>query len=60
MRFYASKGISVEFDNVVYVCDYRVGSVRLITTMQHIAVFLEAIGRLITAFSVHEKHQSMM
>ena len=57
MRFYAPKGISVEFDNVVYVCDYRVGSVRLITTMQHTAVFLESIGRLITAFSVHEKHQ---
>ncbi len=56
-RFYRPSGIAVEFNNVVYVCDYDVGSIRMLTTLKNTATFLKSIGKLSSAFSIHEKHQ---
>ena len=57
-RFYELSAISVEFDHVVYLSDYATGSIRMITTLKNTSSFLEAVGKLATAFSVHEKHQN--
>ena len=57
-RFYKISSICVEFDHVVYLSDYATGSIRMLTTLKNTASFLKAVGKLSTAFSVHEKHQS--
>ena len=56
-RFYQISGICVEFDHVVYLSDYATGSIRMLTTLKNTASFLTAVGKLSTAFSIHEKHQ---
>ena len=40
----------------MYVCDIKLAAVRMITTMSHTSDFLNTIGKLSKAFSVHEKH----
>ena len=48
-------GICVEFGNVVYVADYKSSCIKITSTMMHTAKFLFAIGKLMRAFSIHEK-----
>ena len=55
-QFYQPAGIATEFDNVVYVCDSKLAAVKMITTINHTSDFLNAIGKLSKAFSIHEKH----
>ena len=57
-RFYEATGIAVEFDNVVYVCDRSVGSIKIIAELKETAKFLGGLQSIINAFSVHEKHRS--
>ena len=54
-RFYEPYGIAVEFDNVVYVSDVSVGSIKLITPLKRTAEFLSSLYSLAMAFSLHEK-----
>ena len=51
-------GIAVEFDNVVYVCDRSVDSIKIITDLKETAKFLGGLQSIINAFSVQEKHRS--
>ena len=51
-------GITVEFDNVVYVCDRSVDSIKIITDLKETAKFLGGLQSIINAFSVQEKHRS--
>ena len=46
-----------KFSISMYVCDYKTGSIRQITTMKETASSLKAIRNLFDAFSVHEKHK---
>ena len=55
-QFHAPIGIAVEFGNVVYVGDYMVGSIRMLTTMKGTAMFLSGIRSLMDAFSIHAKY----
>ena len=57
-QFHTPTGLCVEFDHVVYVADYRFGSIRQITTLKHTASFLRALNKLIDAFSIHDKHRN--
>ena len=57
-RFYEATGITLEFDNVVYVCDRSVGSIKVITELKETTKFLVCLQSIINAFSVHEKHRS--
>ena len=54
-ELYQPIGIYVEFDNVVYVADYKSSCIKITSTMIHTAKFLSAIGKLMRAFSIHEK-----
>ena len=54
-ELYQPIGIYVEFDNVVYVADYKSSCIKITSTMLHTAKFLSAIGKLMRAFSIHEK-----
>ena len=56
--FYATTGIAVEFDNVVYVSDSTTGSIKLITPLEGAAEFLDALHSLTKRFSLQEKHAS--
>lgn len=56
-RFYECAGVAVEFNNVVYCVDKRVGSIKIMTTLSQTAKFLMGLGSIVDAFSVHEKHQ---
>ena len=47
--------MSVEFDNVVYVCDVDANRVSILTTMKETAKYLRSVGILYEAFSVHAK-----
>ena len=57
-RFYEATGIAIEFDNVVYVCDRSVGSIKIITELKETTKFLGGLQSIINAFSDHEKHRS--
>jgi hypothetical protein len=57
-QFYQPTGVCVEFNHVVYVCDSQTGCIKIFSTLVHTSQLLGAIGKLYTAFSVHEKHQS--
>ena len=57
-RFYTSTGITVKFDNVVYVSDSSTGSIKLVTPLKRTAEFLDSLHSLATAFSLHEEHAS--
>ena len=49
--------ISVEFDNVIYVCYHKIGAIKMTTTMNNTATFLNVLGKLSDVFFVREKHQ---
>ena len=53
--FKQPKGITTEFDSVVYVCDAQTNSIKLQSKMVHCAKFLRAIGAIYKASSVHSK-----
>ena len=55
--FFSPTGICTEFNHVVYVCDYKTGSIHQITILKQTASFLTVIRNLVDAFSVHEKHK---
>ena len=57
-QFYEATGITAEFDNVAYVCDRSVGSIKIITELKETTKFLGGLESIINAFSVHEKHHS--
>ena len=57
-RFYEATGIAVEFDNVVYVSDRSVGSVKIVTQLRETVTFLNGLQCLVNAFSVHKKHHA--
>jgi hypothetical protein len=48
-------GICTEFDSVVYLCDAQTNSIKLCSKVTECADFLNAIGSLYDAFSVHSK-----
>ena len=56
MEFYQPAGLCVEFDHVVYVCDARTSCIKVFTTLTETATFLDAVGKIYKAFSIHEKH----
>lgn len=56
-KFKQPVGACVEFDNVVYVCDAQSNSVKIVTPLCETAKFLNALGYLYDAFSVHKKGQ---
>ena len=56
--FYEATGITIKFDNVVYVCDRSVGSIKIITELKETTKFLGGLQSIINAFSDHEKHRS--
>ena len=55
-EFYQPAGLCVEFDHVVYICDARTNCIKVFTTLYETAAFLDAVGKIYKAFSVHEKH----
>ena len=55
-EFYQPAGLCVEFDHVVYVCDARTSCIKVFTTLTETATFLDAVGKIYKAFSIHEKH----
>ena len=59
-QFYQLAGIATKFDSVGYVCDSKLAAVKMVTTMSHTSDFLNAIGKLSKAFSVHdEKYETL-
>ena len=48
-------GIAVEFDSIVYVTDIDSNRVNMITSMSGTSEFLNAVGSLYDAFSIHTK-----
>ena len=54
-RFKHPVGICTEFGSVVYVCNAQTNSLKICTKLKECAQFLEAIGCLYEAFSVHNK-----
>ena len=48
-------GNCTEFDSVVYLCDAQTNSIKICTKVTECAHFLNAIGALYEAFSVHSK-----
>ena len=56
VEFYQPTDVCVEFDHIVYVCDSQTNCIRMLTTLRKTADFLNAIGKIYHAFSVHEKH----
>ena len=57
-EFYQPTGIGVEYDNVVYVCDTQTSCINILTTLRKTSNFLNAIEKLFSAFSVHEKKKT--
>ena len=56
-QFHQPTGLSIEFDNVVYVCDSQTSCIKVFTSLAKTAEFLDALGKIYKAFSVHEKRQ---
>ena len=56
-EFFQPTGLCAEFNNVVYVADYRTSCIKVFSTMKHTSEFLAAIGKLMRAFSIHEKNE---
>lgn len=54
-RFKKPVGICTEFDSVVYVCDVQANSLTVCTEVKQCSLFLNAMGSLYNAFSVHNK-----
>ena len=55
-RFYEAAGITVEFDNIIYVYDRSVGSV--LKALKEAVQFLDGLQYLAKAFFVHEQHRA--
>ena len=47
--------ITIEFDNVIYIVDSQSYCVKIFTTLGKTAKFLDTIGNLHNAISVHEE-----
>ena len=56
-EFYQPVSLCIEFDHVVYVCDVQTNCIKILTSLKQTAEFLNALGKIYKAFSVHEKHQ---
>ena len=56
-EFYQPTGLCVEFNCVVYVCDVQTNCTKILTSLKQTATFLNAVGKIYKAFSVHEEHQ---
>ena len=54
-KLYQPLGICTEFDNVAYIVDYRSSCVKIVSSMINTAKFLGSIGKLMRAFSIHDK-----
>lgn len=54
-KLYQPLGICTEFDNVAYIVDYRSSCVKIVSSMVNTAKFLGSIGKLMRAFSIHDK-----
>lgn len=54
-KLYQPLGFCVEYDNVVYLTDYRSSCIKIVSKMVNTAKFLGAVGKLMRAFSIHEK-----
>ena len=54
-EFYQPAGLCAEFDNVVYVADYRTLCVKVFSSVRHTSKFLAAIVNLMGAVAIHEK-----
>ena len=54
-ELYQPIGICVEFDNVVYMADYKSRCIKITSTMMQAAKSSSAIRKLMRAFSIHEK-----
>ena len=50
-------GFYVENGNNIFITDAQVGAVKLITDVGCAVKFLENLGKLYQAFSVHQKHK---
>ena len=57
-RIYEATGMTLEFGNVAYVCDWSVGSVIITIELIEIANCLGGLQSIINAFSFLEKHVS--
>ena len=57
-EFYQPVSLCVEFDHIVYVCDAQTNCIKILTSLKKTAEFLNAMGKIYNAFSVHEKHQT--
>ena len=58
-KFYQPTGLCVEFDDEVYVVDYRTSCVKVFSSTRHTTEFLAAIGNLMRAFAIHDKKRSV-
>ena len=56
-RFPSQWGIRVENNKTFQVTDAQVGAIKLITEINDVNLFLENLGKLYEAFSVHLKHK---
>ena len=54
-KLFQPTGLCAEFDNVLYVSDYQAATLKVFSTMSNTGVYLNAIGNLFKAFSVHGK-----
>ena len=54
-QFQQPIAICTEFNSVAYVCDARTNSIKIITQLKETAKFLQGVGKLYKAFSVHNK-----
>ena len=52
-------GICVENKRNIFVTDAQVGAIKLITDIRCAVKFLENLGKLYQAFSVHQKHKRL-
>ena len=58
-KFYQPTGLCVEFDDEVYVVDYRTSCVKVFSSTRHTTEFLAATGNLMRAFAIHDKKRSV-
>ena len=54
-KLFQPTGLAIEFDDVIYAVDSQSCCVKIFTTLEKTAKFLETIENLYKAFSVHEK-----
>ena len=54
-RFQQPMGLCTEAEGVIYICDAQTNSIKICTKMVECAEFLNSIGQLYDAFSIHCK-----